>query len=56
MKTTFSEVKKNTLNGNNSKIYLTGEKIGEAELDIAIESIQIKQTNKGKNELRINNK
>lgn len=38
MTTTMAEMK-NTINGNNSKLDLTGEKIGEIELDIAIEIV-----------------
>lgn len=38
--------KKNTLNGNNSKIDLIRKKIGETEFAIAIETTKHKITNK----------
>lgn len=51
MTTTMYEMQ-NMLNGNNNKLDLTGEKIGETEFDIAIKTIQ-SESNKGGNELRI---
>lgn len=45
MTTTMYEMQ-NMLNGNNNKLDLTGEKIGETEFDIATQTTQ-SESNKG---------